>query len=78
MKEDPGSPGQVSLDKSSIIPYKWVKDIDMTPEEILKKVKEMLEINTRVNWDGQWMEKRPVTPNEEFQNILDEIEKMEK
>jgi len=50
----------------------------MTPEEILKKVKEMLEINTRVNWDGQWMEKRPVTPNEEFQNILDEIEKMEK
>ena len=72
-------PGRDSpLDKSSIIPYKWVKDIDMTPEEILKKVKEMLEINTRVNWDGQWMEKRPVTPNEEFQNILDEIEKMEK
>ena len=66
------------LDKSSIIPYKWVKEKDMTPEEILKKVKEMLEINTRVNWDGQWMEKRPVTPNEEFQNILDEIEKMEK
>jgi len=29
MKGDPGSPGQVSLDKSSIIPYKWVKDTDM-------------------------------------------------
>jgi|TARA_R110002020_G_scaffold323441_3_gene539196 hypothetical protein len=46
--------------------------------QILKKVKEMLEINTRVNWDGQWMEKQPVTPNEEFQNVLDEIKKMEK
>ena len=46
--------------------------------DIIKKVKEMLEINTRVNWDGQWMEKRPVTPNEEFQNILDFIEKQEK
>ena len=50
----------------------------MTSKEVLEKVKEMLEINTRVNWDGQWMEKRPVTPNEEFQNILDFIEKMEK
>ena len=50
----------------------------MTSKEILKKVKEMLEINTRVNWDGQWMEKKPVTPNQEFQNMLDEIEKMEK
>tara|TARA_R100000656_G_scaffold42288_1_gene35058 strand:+ start:258 stop:416 length:159 start_codon:yes stop_codon:yes gene_type:complete len=50
----------------------------MTPDKILIKVKEMLEINTRVNWDGQWMEKRPVTPNEEFQNVLDEIKKMEK
>ena len=29
MKEDPGSPGQVSLDKRSIIPYKWVKEKDM-------------------------------------------------
>ena len=78
MKEDPGSPGQVSLDRRSIIPYKWVKEKDMTSKEILEKVKEMLEINTRVNWDGQWMEKRPVTPNEEFQNILDFIEKQEK
>ena len=69
---------EMPLDKSSIIPYKWVKDTDMTSKEILEKVKEMLEINTRVNWDGQWMEKRPVTANEEFQNILDEIEKMEK
>jgi len=50
----------------------------MTSKEVLEKVKEMLEINTRVNWDGQWMEKRPVTPNEEFQNILDFIEKQEK
>ncbi len=78
MKEDPGSPGQVSLDRRSIIPYKWVKEKDMTSKEVLEKVKEMLEINTRVNWDGQWMEKRPVTPNEEFQNILDFIEKQEK
>ena len=44
----------------------------------LKKVKEMLEINTRVNWDGQWMEKEPVTPNQEFQNVLDFIEEKEK
>ena len=29
MKEDPGSPGQVSLDRRSIIPYKWVKEKDM-------------------------------------------------
>ena len=50
----------------------------MTSKEVLEKVKEMLEINTRVNWDGQWMEKRPVTPNEEFQNIMDFIEKQEK
>ena len=50
----------------------------MTSKEVLEKVKEMLEINTRVNWDGQWMEKRPVTPNDEFQNILDFIEKQEK
>ena len=50
----------------------------MTSKEILKQVKEMLEINTRVNWDGQWMEKDPVTPNQEFQNVLDFIEKKEK
>jgi hypothetical protein len=53
-------------------------EVFMTSKEVLEKVKEMLEINTRVNWDGQWMEKRPVTPNEEFQNILDFIEKQEK
>ena len=41
-------------------------------------IKEMLEINTRVNWDGQWMEKEPVTPNQEFQNVLDFIEEKEK
>ena len=50
----------------------------MTSKEILKQVKEMLEINTRVNWDGQWMEKHPVTPNQEFQNVLDFIETKEK
>ena len=72
------SRAQEALDISCIIPYKWVKDTDMTSKEVLEKVKEMLEINTRVNWDGQWMEKRPVTPNEEFQNILDFIEKQEK
>ena len=42
-------------------------------KEILEKVKEMLEINTRVNWD--WAE---ITPGEEFQNVLDFIEKKEK
>ena len=73
MKEDTGSPGQSSLDISYIIPYKWVKEKDMTSKEILKKVKEMLEINTVVNWDAA-----EITPGEEFQNILDEIEKMEK
>ena len=41
--------------------------------DIIKKVKEMLEINTVVNWDAA-----EITPGEEFQNILDEIEKMEK
>ena len=44
----------------------------MTPDKILIKVKEMLEINTRVNWSDA------IPPEEEFQNILDEIEKMEK
>ena len=45
---------------------------DDLANQILEKVKEMLEINTRVNWDSAEIE-----PNEEFQNILDEIEKME-
>ena len=57
-------------------PFK--KEKAMTSKEILKQVKEMLEINTRVNWDGQWMEKHPVTPNQEFQNVLDFIETKEK
>ena len=43
MKEDPGSPGQVSLDKRSIIPYKWVKEKDMKKDgyiaDKLKKAK---------------------------------------
>ena len=45
---------------------------DDLANQILEKVKDMLEINTRVNWDSVEIE-----PNEEFQNILDEIEKME-
>ena len=44
----------------------------MNSDVILKKVKEMLEINTRVNWSDA------IPPEEEFQNILDAIEKMEK
>ena len=40
--------------------------------QILEKVKEMLEINTKVNWSAA-----DYTPEEEFQNMLDEIEKME-
>ena len=50
---------------------------DDLSNQILEKVKDMLEINARVNWDGQWMEKHPMTPNQEFQNMLDEIKKME-
>ena len=45
---------------------------DDLANQILEKVKDMLEINTRVDWDSAEIE-----PNEEFQNILDEIEKME-
>ena len=42
------------------------------PVEILKHVKEMLEVNTMVNWGCA-----DYTPEEEFQNMLDEIKKME-
>ena len=45
----------------------------MNSKEILEKVKEMLETNTMVNWSHA-----DYTPEEEFQNMLDEIEKMEK
>ena len=45
---------------------------DDLANQILEKVKDMLEINTRVNWDSAEIE-----PNEEFQNILDEIKKLE-
>jgi len=41
--------------------------------QILAKVKKMLKTNTMVNWGAAEVE-----PNEEFQYILDEIEKMEK
>lgn len=41
-------------------------------KKILKKVKEMLKTNTEVNWSDA-----DYTPQEEFQNILDEIDAME-
>ena len=53
----------------------FLPNSELKPLEMLDKIKDMCEINTRVNWDGQWMEKEPVTPNEEFQNITDIIDK---
>ena len=43
----------------------------MTSREIVKKIREMLETNTRVNW-GQ----ADYTPEQEYQNMLDELDKM--
>ena len=45
---------------------------DDLANQILKKVKEMLKTNTMVNWSHA-----DYTPEEEFQNILDEIDTME-
>jgi len=45
---------------------------DDLSNQILEKVKEMLEINIGVDWESSEIE-----PNKEFQNILDEIKKME-
>jgi len=53
----------------------FLPNSELKPLEMLDKIKDMCEINTRVNWDGQWMEKEPVTPNKEFQNITDIIDK---
>tara|TARA_R100001086_G_scaffold209025_1_gene124769 strand:- start:284 stop:427 length:144 start_codon:yes stop_codon:yes gene_type:complete len=44
----------------------------MNAIEILKYVKEMLEVNTRVNWNHA-----DYTPEEEFQCMLDSIKEME-
>ena len=43
----------------------------MTNREIIEKIREMLETNTRVNWAHA-----DYTPEEEFQNMLDELDKM--
>jgi hypothetical protein len=43
----------------------------MTSREIVKKIRDMLETNTQVNWGHA-----DYTPEEEFQNMLDEIDKM--
>ena len=43
----------------------------MTNREIIEKIREMLETNTRVNWGSA-----DYTPEEEFQNMLDELDKM--
>ena len=43
----------------------------MTSREIVKKIRDMLETNTQVNWGHA-----DYIPEEEFQNMLDEIDKM--
>ena len=43
----------------------------MTDKTIIKKIREMLETNTRVNWAHA-----DYTPEEEYQNMLDELDKM--
>jgi hypothetical protein len=43
----------------------------MTNREIIAKIREMLETNTRVNWAHA-----DYTPEEEYQNMLDELDKM--
>jgi hypothetical protein len=43
----------------------------MTDREIIEKIREMLETNTRVNWAHA-----DYTPEEEYQNMLDELDKM--
>ena len=44
----------------------------MNAIEVLKYVKEMLEVNTKVNWSHA-----DYTPEEEFQCMLDSIKEME-
>ena len=43
----------------------------MTNKKIIETIREMLETNTRVNWAPA-----DYTPEEEFQNMLDELDKM--
>ena len=43
----------------------------MTDKKIIAKIREMLETNTRVNWGSA-----DYTPEEEFQNMIDELDKM--
>ena len=43
----------------------------MTDKKIIEKIREMLETNTRVNWAHA-----DYTPEEEYQNMLDELDKM--
>ena len=42
-----------------------------TDKEIIEKIRERLETNTRVNWAHA-----DYTPEEEYQNMLDELDKM--
>ena len=44
----------------------------MTSREIVNKIRDMLEENTRTNWDKEL----DYRPEEEFQNMLDELDKM--
>ena len=43
----------------------------MTDKKIIEKIRDMLETNTMVNWDHA-----DYTPEEEFQNMIDELDKM--
>ena len=43
----------------------------MTDREIIEKIRDMLETNTMVNWGHA-----DYTPGEEFQNMIDELDKM--
>ena len=44
----------------------------MTSREIVNKIRDMLEENTRTNWDKEL----DYTPEEEFQHMLDKLDKM--
>ena len=44
----------------------------MTSREIVNKIRDMLEENTRTNWDKEF----DCTPEEEFQHMLDKLDKM--
>ena len=44
----------------------------MKSREIVNKIRDMLEENTRTNWDKEL----DYTPEEEFQHMLDKLDKM--